>query len=259
MTDVVRDKWLFFTEPLEGGVPCLYTDMRQTVEHPNGIVTVAFGNALFTPSAAAALPLMHAGGVPATAAEKIAAWQTVHDNPTARVKGWRYAATLTTIRLTREGMAELALAKYDSNDRILRARCPDWDDLPAMAQCALHSLAWACGANAHFPRLFTTVNARDFDRAAIEIHINEWTPEGTHNAGLVPRNLANKTLMLNASRVQAYHLDPDTLNWTSLIGVQDAPTLPDLSASIEEYDRTPTSYVDVIEGRPIKGPPDDAA
>lgn len=253
MGDPVRAIWLTFTELFEGGVGCLYNDVR-------GIPTIAFGNAVFTASEAAALPLMHPGGVPATTAEKVAAWNTVKNDPKAAKLGWTYAAKLTTIRLTREGMGALALAKYDSNDRILRARCPDWDDMPACARMALHSLAWACGANAHFPRLFTAVNARDFDRAAIEIHINEWTPEGTHNAGLVPRNLANETLMLNAARVQAFHLDPSYLNWTSLVGVPEAATLPDLSASVEEYDHTPTSYVDIIEGRPIRpGPPDDAA
>lgn len=233
MSDVVRDGWLVFTEGFEGGVPALYNDVR-------GIVTIAFGNAVFTPSEAAALPLMHPGGVPATPAEKVAAWNTVHDDPKAAKLGWTYAAKLTTIRLTREGMATLALAKYDSNDRILRTRVPDWDDIPACARMALHSLAWACGAHAHFPRLFGAINARDFDRAAVEIHMNEYTPEGIHNAGLVPRNLANKTLLLNASRVHAFHLDADYINWTSLVGVNEAPTL-------EEFPHTPAVHTECVE------------
>lgn len=240
MSDAVRERWLAFTEPLEGGVPCLYTDMRQTVPDPNGIVTIAYGNALFTSGAAAALPLLHPSGVPATAAEKVAAWQLVHDNPHARTRGWRYASTLTTIRLTREGMGALALAKYDSNDRILRARVPDWDDIPACARMALHSLAWACGANAHFPRLFAAVNARDFERAAVEVRMNEWTPEGTHNAGLVPRNIANKILLRNAGKVQAYKLDPDLLNWSTALGPDDAPP--------ETFAHADPTYVDELDG-----------
>lgn len=238
MTDVVRERWVEMTEPLEGGVSCLYNDIR-------GIPTIAYGNAVFTPSEAAALDLRHADGTPATAAEKVAAWHTVKNDPNAARLGWRHAAKLTSLRLTRDGMAAMALAKYDANGRTLRARCPDWDTLPACARMGLHSLAWACGANAHYPRLFEAVNARDFARyekrvidgipvevvvggAAFEIHMNEITPEGLKNTGLVPRNVANKLLMRNAGRVDSFKLDPDYLNWTSLVGVDEAPTQPEL-------------------------------
>lgn len=242
MRQVVRDAFLTFTEPLEGGVPCFYDDMRSTPEHPHGIVTIAYGNAIFTPSEAAALPLMQPGGVPATAAEKVAAWQKVHDDPQAAHRGWQYAATLTTPRLTREGMGDLALARLESNERILRSRLPDcWDDLPACAQLALHSLAWACGANTHYPRLFTDVAGGFYEHAAVEIHMNEWTPEGTLNKGLIPRNVANKILMKNAAHVVAFGLDPDTLDWVHDLEVSAAPTLPSLPV---EPASSPTIHVD---------------
>ncbi len=221
MADVVRNSWLLFTEPLEGGVASPYNDVR-------GLTTIAFGNLVNSPAAFALLPLVHPDGSPATASEKVAAYHAVHDNPDTARLGWRHAATLTPLRLTREGMVALALEKYDSNTRILATRCPDWDTLPACARMALHSLAWACGAHAHFPRLFTDVNARDFEGAAVEIHMNEYTPEGIHNRGLIPRNVFNKTLMRNAAYVDGAKLDPDTLLWERLLEVTDAETLPAL-------------------------------
>ncbi len=225
--DVVRANWLAFTEPLEGGVPCFYDDMRSTPDHPNGIVTIAYGNAIFTPSEAAALPMVRADGTPASDAEKIAAWHTVHDDPIASRHGWKYAATLSPLRLPREGMRALARDRFEINDRILSARLPDcWDDLLACARMAMHSLAWACGANAHFPRLFEAVRVGNFAEAAVQIHMNEWTPEGTHNKGLIPRNVANKILMRNAARVRDYRLDPDFLDWENLIDLDAAPTVP---------------------------------
>lgn len=258
--DVVRETWLALTEPLEGGVSCLYADIR-------GIPTIAYGNAVFTPSEAAGLDLVRPDGTPASTAEKVALWNQISNDKTAPRAGWTYSAKLSPLRLTRAGMTALALAKYDTNDRILRARCPDWDELPACARMALHSLAWACGANAHFPRLFTAVNARDFARtemrmvdgvptevvvggAALEIHMNERTPEGLHNAGLVLRNVANKLLMRNAARVQAYKLDPQLIEWRVLLGVDDAPTLPELPVVNTDFPppdnaaSSPTEYPD---------------
>lgn len=241
MTDVVRDIWLTFTEPLEGGVPCLYNDVR-------GKTTIAYGNLCDTPSEAAALPLMHPGGVPATPAEKIAAWHAVHDDPSGAHLGWRHSATLTDLRLTREGMGALAMTRFDSNERILRARLPDWDTYPACARLAFHSLAWACGANCHYPRLFADAQLRDWAACAIEIHINEWTPEGIHNTGVIPRNKRNEILMRNAQRVDAFHLDPDHLNWDAILGVQDADTLPELPKLItdipESFDAAPVVLIE---------------
>jgi GH24 family phage-related lysozyme (muramidase) len=191
---------------------------------------------------------MHPGGVPGTTAETIAIWAMLNGNMVAAEAGWKHAARMSDLRLTREGMTALALAKWDSNDRILRARCPDWDTFPACARMALHSLAWACGANAHYPRMFADVNARDFDAAAVEIHINEYTPEGIHNVGVIPRNVANKILMRNAQRVDAFHLDPDFLDWTHDLSVSDNPTLPDLSAITAEYDAEPVVHIEEVAG-----------
>jgi GH24 family phage-related lysozyme (muramidase) len=228
----VRDAVLGFTEGFEGGVPALYNDVR-------GIPTIAFGNAMFTPSEAAGLALMHPGGVPATPAEKVALWHTVHDDPQAAHLGWRYAATLSDLRLTREGMSALAFAKLDSNDRVLAGRLPDWESYNGCVQLAMHSWAWAAGPNGLWPRLFKALADRDFQEAAVQVHLNEWTPEGIHNVGLVPRNIANKILMRNAARVDAYHLDPETVEWRTLLGIDDVPTIP----AVENPASSPTIHV----------------
>ncbi len=240
MRSVVRDHWIAFTEPMEGGCSCLYNDVR-------GLTTIAYGNLCNSPGEAAALPLVHPDGTPATVAEKIAAWHSVHDDPAAAHYGWRYAAKLTKLRLTPNGMAGLALQRLEQNDRILLARLPEWESYGACVQAALHSLSWAAGPHAHYPRLFEAVKAHEFATyttvenieghtvdvltggAAFEIHMREITPEGIRNAGLVPRNVANKILMRNAQRVESYMLDPDTLNWTSIIGASDDETQPDIS------------------------------
>ena len=237
MSDVVRDAFLEFTGPLEGaGVPCLYNDVR-------GITTIAWGNAVFSAAEAVALPLMHPGGVPATAAEKVAAYQAVNSNRIADVQGWTYAAKLTTLRLTRDGMAAMAMRKFDANETALMRRCATWGVMPACARLAIHSLAWACGAAAWFPRLFSALDVHDYDAASVEIHMNEWTKDARgndiKNHGLVPRNVANKILMRNAAKVEAYHLDPDYLNWRTELTSSTMPPPPQV---ITEFPHESPSY-----------------
>jgi GH24 family phage-related lysozyme (muramidase) len=226
MRPVIEARWLEFTEPLEGGLPYAYTDIR-------GIVTIAYGNAVFSAADFARLPLMHPGGVAATTAEKIAAYAVLVNNNKAAKSGHLYAKRLTTIRLTREGMSDLALGRLHANDGILRGRIDGWEDLPACAQMAIHSLAWACGPAFRFPRLVAATVAGDYDVAAVHIRMNETTPEGHFNAGLVARNRANGILMRNAARVRDFRLDPDTLVWDRPLSVDDAPTMPELPAAEE--------------------------
>lgn len=219
MRDVVRSRWLDFTGPLEGAaVPSLYNDVR-------GMTTIAWGNLVNSVGAVIGLPFVWPDGRRATTAEIASAWQSVHNDPQCAVQGWRYAARLTPLRLTPEGIEAVVWGRLDGNDRILKARLPGWDDLGACCQCALHSLAWACGANAHYPKLFQAVADGAFEEAVIQIHMNEWTPEGLHNKGLIPRNVANKILMRNAQRVRDFKLDPDLLDWTHVLGASDAATL----------------------------------
>jgi GH24 family phage-related lysozyme (muramidase) len=218
---VIPACWIRFTEDLEGGVPWLYADIRN-------LLTIAYGNLVDPMSAALALPFVRPDGSLATTAEITTKWLTVKGDPNAATRGHLYARGLTNLRLTPQAMTDLALGKLDDNNRILRTRLPDWDSYPACAQMALHSLAWACGPGFHFPKLVSAVKARDWDAASVHIQMREVTPEGIVNAGLRPRNARNRILMLNAARVDAFHLDADLLNWDAILGVQDADTQPDI-------------------------------
>lgn len=235
---IIIDRWLEFTDPIEGGVACLYNDVR-------GITTIAYGNMVNSVDSVMKLQFVHADGSPASIPEVVAAWNRVHSDPQCAHRGWTYAATLTDLRLTKEGMAQLAIWKLAQNDAILASRCPFWNDMPACAQMAMHSLAWACGPGAHFPRLFAALDVHDYGAAAIEIHMNEWTPEGIHNTGLIPRNVANKILMRNAAYVEACHLDPDTLEWKRELRISEAPTDPEVTsaASYPTIHPDPSTYL----------------
>lgn len=248
MRDSVRARWLEMTEPLEGGVPYPYADIR-------GLITIAYGHLADPMSTFINLPLVRPDGVPASTVEKASAWQAVKNDRDAALKGHRYAAKLTTLRLTRDGMAGLALGKLDANDVAARQRFPDWESYPACAQMAMHSLWWACGPNVAFPKLYSAVHARDFDAASVHIHMREVTPEGIRNAGLAPRNVANKILMRNAQRVEAFVLDPDLLDWKHDLGVADAPTLPAMDNPASE----PTIHVQPSHYLGNEEPDPDAA
>lgn len=261
MRPVVRERWIAFTEAFEGGVPYLYADIRN-------LITIAYGNLVDPLSVALSLPLMHPGGVAATKVEITSAWLAVKGDPNAASRGHGYARGLTSLRLTREGMGELALGVLGRNDAALRKRLPDWDDYPACAQMAFHSLAWACGAGARYPRLLSAAQARNWDACSVEIHINEWTPEGIHNKGLIPRNIANKILMRNAQRVDAYRLDYDVIDWVHVLGVQDADTVPEIvvlntplplvnTPIMEEYPHTGLRLVESTASQPTRYPKPD--
>ncbi len=225
ISPAVTAAWLRFTEQFEGGIPYLYADIR-------GLITVAYGNLCDPLSAALYLPLKHPGGAQASAADITAAWLAVKGDPRAPAYGHRYARDLTTLRLTREGMAQLAMGKLAANHTDLVAQLPDFESYPACAQMAVHSLCWAVGTRSPYPKLFSALKARNFEVCAIEIHADEWTrgPKGERmlNAGLRPRNVANKILMHNAQRVESYKLDPELLDWTHDLGVADAETQPEL-------------------------------
>lgn len=69
------------------------------------------------------------------------------------------------------------------------------------------------GAADPYPHMFAALRERDYALAAVEIFMKEMTPEGIRNTGLIPRNVANRILMKNAARVDAFKLDPDMIEW----------------------------------------------
>lgn len=195
----VRDAFVDFTVPLEGRIPWLYADVK-------GLVTIAIGNLVDPISLALGLPLRHPDGRLATRDEIAAEWQRVKSDPHAAAMGHKYAQRITRLRLDDKAIAMLVLGKLDANDTALRARFPEFEEWPADAQLATHSMAWACGPAFRFPRLERALREQDWEIAAVECRMDE-----RGNPGLVPRNRLNRQLYRNAHNVVARRLDPDVL------------------------------------------------
>ncbi len=219
MRDSVRAAFVGFTSAFEGVVPWLYQDVK-------GLVTIAIGNLVDPIQYAMPLPFVdRVTGAPAARDDIAAEWLRVKGDASLARLGHRAAERITRLRLTPEGVEFVVSRKLEQNDQHLRARFPDFEDWPACAQLATHSMAWACGPGFQFPRLVLALRGRAFETAADECHMDE-----TGNAGLRPRNAANKVLYRNAARVWNFKLDPELLDWTDELSVSAAPTVPMLEA-----------------------------
>jgi len=219
MKQSVREAFIPFTLPLEGALPghvgitWMYPDVKN-------LVSTGLGNLIDPIGFALPLPFVHLDGRPATRDEIAAEWHRIKNLPpdakgrTAAQLGHLYAKPHTTLRLTNDGIKQLVAAKLNSNENVIRATFAEWEEWPADAQLATHSMAWACGAGifnpragrAHWPKLTAALHARDFRTAAVECFM----PEEKTIGGLRPRNKANRILYRNAAIVQS-RLDPDTL------------------------------------------------
>ncbi|HZM26941.1 MAG TPA: hypothetical protein VFB89_06270 [Gemmatimonadales bacterium] len=231
MRQVVKEAWLEFTEPLEGGLNYLYADKLN-------LITTGYGNLVDPLSMAMALPWMIDGRA-ARPDEIATAWWTIKNDPNSAWRGHTYAKTLSALRLLPEAVHDLVYGKLRSNDAELGEAFAEFEEWPAMAQMAMHSWAWACGAHSPFPELFKALRKQDFAAAAVHIHINEDGADRIHgtaddNRGLIPRNVANKILMRNAAKVLAFKLDPDMLEWKRDLGPPDITTAPELENPASE-------------------------
>lgn len=217
MKQVVRDTYVDFTTKFEGSVPWMYADVK-------GLVTVAIGNLIdASPHAnpwgpAIGLPFEHPDGTQATPQEITTAWLAVKGDPNAARFGHRYAKDIVGngIRLSQGGISKLVFRKLDENDTVLCKRFADFEEWPADAQLATHSLSWACGVYFHFPLLERALRAKDFREAVDHCKMNE-----TGNPGLIPRNKANRTLYRNAACVQSFKLDGECLYYPTGLSLEE--------------------------------------
>ncbi len=218
MRQSVLESFVGFTRDLEGAISWMYLDVL-------GYVTTGYGNLINTPAAATALPWRRHDGTYASRDDILAEWASVRSRLDMAPHGGGAFAKVTRLRLDPQGVTDLVRATMGRIDESLRRRYADFESWPACAQLACLSLAWACGSAYHFPQMDRALANRDFLEASREI---EMTPE--HNPGnhLEARNRCNEILMRNAQRVEAFHLDPSMLNWTSVIGISDRDTEPEL-------------------------------
>lgn len=224
MRPAVPEPFVSLTRSLEGPTNWMYLDVL-------GIVTTGYGNALFTIASATALPWRRPDGTYATRDEIVADWALVRSHTEIERDGGGAYAKIARLRLDAQGVSDLVRGTLARCDGDMRRRYPDWETWPACAQMACLSLAWACGDNYDFPKMDRALANRDFFEASREI---EMTPKHNPGNNLTARNRANEILMRNAQRVEAFHLDPDTIDWTHDLAASDAETQPDLTNPASE-------------------------
>lgn len=230
MRDVVREAFAPFTVAFEGGfITWLFPDIE-------GKVSTGFGLLMEPVAIALTLPWRRADGSMASREDIVADWIRVKNHPNAPRLGHRSVEHVAKLRLDREGLYQAFQGKLGQHDAYLRNRFPDFDEWPADAQLATHSMAWACGPAFRFPKLEAALRVRDWLVAAVECHMNEWD-EGVFNAGLVPRNVANRLLYRNA----AFSDDPATLYYPRDLAAEPE-TVPDFRLDLLESEPPPPHF-----------------
>jgi GH24 family phage-related lysozyme (muramidase) len=213
----VVDSFIPWSGPFEGPLlPYPYTDV-------DGWVTTGTGNMIdagapgqrkgvncgkgtstpcgqATPTAKARSMPWAGGSIDADWAAIKAAWP--HTQSTA-------CAGITHARLPQAYLVQLATDQMKANERDILRLVPNFAQIPADGQLALHSMCWAMGtgALATYKTLLSAVNSGDFATAAAQSHM--------HGDGIDMRNLANKLLFTNAAAIKAAGLPFDHLYYLS--------------------------------------------
>jgi hypothetical protein len=212
----VLDAFWSFTQPYEGNVPFMYVDVL-------GLVTTGVGNLIDPLPLALGLPWLHRGtNAPASATDIANEWHAVKDGKIAAFHGPR------PLQLDPGAVRDLVRGKMLQNEVYLAARWANWANWPADAQLAAHSCAWAAGPAWRAPKLdaaVSQVSVAGFLTCAgapgdashdVTLRGEAWLND-TGNPGLRPRNLANKLLFQNASRVVGRALPREVLHWPATV------------------------------------------
>lgn len=211
MHAAVRAAWVDYNKNLEGVIDGPYADI-------DNWVTTGMGNKIDPVHDALGLPwyLLPSGRL-ATNDEIIAAWGAVKHDPKCAKLGWRYALSLpaNNIRLHPDAVDALIDERLSVNDLMLKKKFPQFEEWPADAQLAAHSMVWAMGFGAlvnKFPKCCRALSAMKFAVAASECRMTGGG--GAPATGtLVTRNSLNFTLLHNAAESLIAHEDPGLLVW----------------------------------------------
>lgn len=206
MHDSVRAAWIDYNKNLEGIVTGPYADVLN-------YITVGMGNKIDPVEDALGLPwCLIPSWRRATNDEVLKAWHAVKNDPECAPRGWVYALNLreNNIRLHPDAIDALIDRTLDAHDALLQKKFPAFEQWPADAQLAAHSMCWALGFDGlirKFPKCVRALAAADFEGAAKECKM---VPEaGT----LIIRNRLNFTLFHNAADVLAADGDVGELVW----------------------------------------------
>jgi GH24 family phage-related lysozyme (muramidase) len=202
----VLEAWQAYNKPFEGIEKFLYTDAIGLVTTGMGDLVDGSQSGSSSPWAPAlALPWRNPDGSLASADDVIAAWQKVK----AAWPGVQSTncASLTTIRLDDAGVQQAVTTTLAADAKILSTYFSNWTTMPADAQLAILSMAWAMGAG--FPKTFTQftadINAGNYTAAAAQ--------SGFQGVGVAKRIAADKLALNNAQVVVDQGLDPTALYW----------------------------------------------
>lgn len=199
----VLDAFRDFTVKFEGDTNWMYLDVK-------GLVTTGIGNLIDPVGITLPLPWKNGDGSSASQDQIRSAWNTVKSRQDMAPRGGGAFQSLTSIRLSPEGVKQLVASKVLANEAVLRARFPALDTWPADAQLALYSMAWAAGPNFNAPKFVAAASRPipDFATMAAESHFNT-----AGNPGLAPRNTANFELLNNAATIVKNGYDFAMLHW----------------------------------------------
>lgn len=215
MRPSVHAAWRAFNVPLESLVHHMYLDIL-------GLVTTGMGNMVDPVQTCIPLPWRRPDGSLAPKDEVVRQWTTLKENPDLAKRHYRFAQELLALRyghaltLHDDDIDTLVAHKLEANEVELRKHFPAYDEWPADAQLAVHSMAWAMGPafSSKFPTFTGIINRGHFaacgeqnqpgGRAACDI--NE-----VGNPGVVPRNALNREHFIAAGSKFA-RLYPDVLH-----------------------------------------------
>lgn len=191
--DSVRAVFASLSAKFEGQYRWPYLDVE-------GFVTVGIGCLIHPLPLALALQWRMLDGPIATTLQVTEEWEYLRQSHELARLGARAAEHATHLRLSDAQVANLLESRMAQNEAVLAKTFEGWAGYPGDAQLGIHSMAWAMGAGfaKGYPRFVKAALAGDWDTAAKECAIGG----EDRNAGIVPRNVANRVCFGNAARVK---------------------------------------------------------